>query len=80
MRILTPADVSAGLPAAAAAAALLGKAGAAALLVLLFLAVTSACSAELIATSSLFTYDVYVVCISEILFVSITEFKDDLYS
>ncbi|TFK34666.1 urea transporter [Crucibulum laeve] len=59
MKILTPADVSAGLPAAAAAAALLGKAGAAALLVLLFLAVTSACSAELIAVSSLLTYDVY---------------------
>lgn len=60
MRILTPADVSAGLPAAAAAAALLGKGGAAALLILIFLAVTSACSAELIATSSLLTYDVYV--------------------
>ena len=59
MKVLTPADVSAGLPAAAAAAALLGKAGAAALLVLLFLAVTSACSAELIAVSSLLTYDVY---------------------
>ncbi|KAJ3510462.1 hypothetical protein NLJ89_g4658 [Agrocybe chaxingu] len=59
MKVLTPADVSAGLPAAAAAAALLGKAGAAALLVLLFLAVTSACSAELIAVSSILTYDVY---------------------
>jgi hypothetical protein len=43
MKVLGPADVSAGLPAAAAAAALLGKAGAAAILVLLFLAVTSAC-------------------------------------
>lgn len=59
MAVLTPADVSAGLPASAAAAALLGQAGAAALLVLLFLAVTSACSAELIAVSSLLTYDVY---------------------
>jgi hypothetical protein len=59
MIVLTPADVSAGLPAAAAAAALLGKAGAAALLVLLFLAVTSACSAELIAVSSILTYDIY---------------------
>ncbi|KAJ7621021.1 urea transporter [Roridomyces roridus] len=59
MAILSPADVSAGLPAAAAASALLGKAGAAALLVLLFLAVTSATSAELIAVSSLLTYDVY---------------------
>ncbi|PPQ69730.1 hypothetical protein CVT24_001316 [Panaeolus cyanescens] len=64
MKVLTPADVSAGLPAAAAAAALLGKTGAAALLVLLFLAVTSACSAELIATSSLFTYDIYVAYIN----------------
>ncbi|KAF9479193.1 urea transporter [Pholiota conissans] len=59
MKVLSPADVSAGLPAAAAAAALLGKGGAAALLVLLFLAVTSACSAELIAVSSLLTYDIY---------------------
>ncbi|KAF8811119.1 urea transporter [Phlegmacium glaucopus] len=59
MRVLSAADVSAGLPAAAAAAALLGKAGAVALLVLLFLAVTSACSAELIAVSSILTYDVY---------------------
>ncbi|KAJ3517073.1 hypothetical protein NLJ89_g741 [Agrocybe chaxingu] len=59
MKVLTPADVSAGLPAAAAAAALLGKAGAAALLVLLFLAVTSASSAELIAVSTILTYDVY---------------------
>ncbi|KAK0450295.1 urea transporter [Desarmillaria tabescens] len=59
MKVLTAADVSAGLPAAAAASALLGKSGAAALLVLLFLAVTSATSAELIAVSSLLTYDVY---------------------
>lgn len=59
MRSLTPADVSAGLPAAAAASALLGKAGAAILLVLLFLAVTSASSAELIAVSSILTYDIY---------------------
>lgn len=41
MKALTPADVSAGLPAPAAAAALLGKSGAAAMLILLFLAVTS---------------------------------------
>ncbi|KAF8057401.1 urea transporter [Lyophyllum atratum] len=59
MRVLLPADVSAGLPAPAAAAALLGKAGAAAMLVLLFLAVTSATSAELIAVSSILTYDIY---------------------
>jgi len=59
MKILSDADVSAGLPAPAAAAALLGKGGAAAMLVLLFLAVTSATSAELIAVSSIMTYDVY---------------------
>ena len=59
MRTLSPDDVSAGLPAPAAAAALLGKGGAAALLVVLFLAVTSATSAELIAVSSIATYDVY---------------------
>ncbi|KLO15220.1 urea transporter [Schizopora paradoxa] len=59
MRVLSPADVSAGLPAPSAAAALLGQSGAAAMLVLLFLAVTSATSAELIAVSSILTYDVY---------------------
>lgn len=61
MRVLTPEDVSAGLPAPSAAAALLGQSGAAAILVLLFLAVTSATSAELIAVSSILTYDVYKV-------------------
>lgn len=59
MRTLSPADISAGLPAPSAAAALLGKSGAAIMLVLLFLAVTSATSAELIAVSSILTYDVY---------------------
>lgn len=59
MRHLSPDDVSAGLPAPSAAAALLGKSGAAIMLVLLFLAVTSATSAELIAVSSILTYDVY---------------------
>ncbi|TCD67621.1 hypothetical protein EIP91_012186 [Steccherinum ochraceum] len=59
MRVLSANDVSAGLPASAAAAALLGKGGAAILLVVLFLAVTSATSAELIAVSSILTYDVY---------------------
>lgn len=61
MRILSAADVSAGLPAPSAAAALLGKGGATAMLILLFLAVTSAASAELIAVSSILTYDVYKV-------------------
>ncbi|KAI0686454.1 urea transporter [Cytidiella melzeri] len=59
MRVLSPEDVSAGLPAPSAASALLGQGGAAALLVVLFLAVTSATSAELIAVSSILTFDVY---------------------
>lgn len=59
MMVLTPEDVSAGLPASAAASALLGQSGAAALLIVLFLAVTSATSAELIAVSAILTYDVY---------------------
>jgi len=57
---LSQAAISEGLPASLAAATLLGQSGAAALLVLLFLAVTSATSAELIAVSSILTYDVYV--------------------
>ena len=57
---LSDEDISAGLPASVAAAVLLGKSGAAALLILLFLAVTSATSAEMIAVSSILTYDVYV--------------------
>ena len=61
MRVLLPADVGAGLPAPSAAAALLGKSGAAAVLIVLFLAVTSATSAELIAVSSILTYDIYKV-------------------
>lgn len=61
MKTLSPADVSAGLPAPSAASALLGKSGAAVMLVLLFLAVTSATSAELIAVSSIVTYDIYKV-------------------
>ncbi|KAF8505220.1 urea transporter [Gautieria morchelliformis] len=59
MRVLSADDVSAGLPASAAAAALLGKSGAAALLIVLFLAVTSATAAELIAVSAILTFDVY---------------------
>jgi Na+/proline symporter len=56
---MSPEDVSAGLVLPASAVALLGKGGAAAALVLVFMAVTSAMSAELIAVSSLWTYDVY---------------------
>jgi Na+/proline symporter len=52
-------EISSGLAAPYAAIALLGKNGAAALLIVLFMAVTSCASAELIATSSLLTFDVY---------------------
>ena len=53
------ADVTAGLVLPNAAVALLGKGGAASSLLLIFMAVTSAMSAELIAVSSIFTYDIY---------------------
>ncbi|OWB71426.1 hypothetical protein B5S31_g1114 [[Candida] boidinii] len=56
---LTSDQVSAGLVLPNAAVALLGKGGAGATLVLVFMAVTSAMSAELIAVSSIFTYDIY---------------------
>ncbi|TDZ32649.1 putative urea active transporter 1 [Colletotrichum spinosum] len=56
---MTEAEVSAGLALPYAAVALLGKGGAAATLVMMFMAVTSASSAELIAVSSIATYDVY---------------------
>lgn len=53
------ADVSAGLVLPYTAVALLGKGGAVAALIMVFTAVTSATSSELIAVSSIFTYDVY---------------------
>jgi hypothetical protein len=56
---MTDADVSAGLVLPNAAVALLGKGGAGASFLLVFMAVTSAMSAELIAVSSIFTYDIY---------------------
>lgn len=56
---MNPADVSAGLAAVNAAVAIFGSGGAVAVLILIFMAVTSAASAELIAVSSLLTYDVY---------------------
>jgi Na+/proline symporter len=55
----TSSEISSGLAAAYAASALLGQGGAVALLVVLFMAVTSCASAELIAVSSLLTFDVY---------------------
>ena len=56
---MADADVSAGLVMPNAAVALLGKGGAAAVLLLVFMAVTSASSAEYIAVSSIWTYDIY---------------------
>jgi Na+/proline symporter len=56
---MAAADVSAGLVLPNAAVAMLGTGGAAATLLLIFMAVTSAMSAELIAVSSIFTYDIY---------------------
>ncbi|RLV85672.1 Urea active transporter [Meyerozyma sp. JA9] len=56
---MTPAEVSAGLVLPNAAVAMLGKGGAVCSLLMVFMACTSAMSAELIAISSVFTYDVY---------------------
>ncbi|KAI9066782.1 Na+/solute symporter [Trametes sanguinea] len=56
---LSPSQTSAGLAAPAAAAVVMGKGGAIAILLVVFMAVTSAVSSELIAVSSLFTYDLY---------------------
>ncbi|QSZ37623.1 hypothetical protein DSL72_008722 [Monilinia vaccinii-corymbosi] len=53
------ADVSAGLVLPYAAVAILGSGGAVCTLLIVFMAVTSASSAELIAVSSIFTYDIY---------------------
>ena len=56
---LTPEEVQLGLTVPAAASVLMGEVGAVLVLTMLFMAVTSAGSAELIAVSSLITYDVY---------------------
>ena len=56
---MTEAEISSGLVLPYAAVALLGKGGAAATLLIVFMAVTSATSSELIAVSSIFTYDLY---------------------
>ncbi|EIN11216.1 solute symporter family transporter [Punctularia strigosozonata HHB-11173 SS5] len=58
---LSASQASAGLAAPAAAAVLMGKGGAVAILLVVFMAVTSAASAELIAVSSIFSYDLYRV-------------------
>ncbi len=56
---LTPEQISMGLVAPSAATSALGEIGAILILTILFTAVTAAGSAELIAVSSLVTYDVY---------------------
>ncbi|KAI1150353.1 Na+/solute symporter [Nemania diffusa] len=56
---MTEDEISSGLVLPYAAVALLGKGGAAATLLIVFFAVTSALSSELIAVSSIFTYDLY---------------------
>ncbi|KAI0736599.1 Sodium:solute symporter family-domain-containing protein [Fomitopsis betulina] len=61
---LTSGEIDAGLAAPAGVVALLGKGGAVAMLVLLFMAVTSAASSEMIATSSILTFDLYQIHIN----------------
>ncbi|KAJ7468088.1 solute symporter family transporter [Mycena latifolia] len=56
---MSPSQITAGLASPFAASALLGKGGAVALLIVLFMAVTSCASAELIAVSSILTFDIY---------------------
>ena len=56
---MTESQITAGLASPFAANALLGKGGAVALLIVLFMAVTSCASAELIAVSSILTFDIY---------------------
>lgn len=56
---MTESQISSGLAACFGAQALLGTSGAIALLITLFMAVTSSCSAQLIAVSSILTFDVY---------------------
>lgn len=56
---LTESEASRGLVPPATAIALMGKGGSILLLTMLFMAVTSAGSSELIAVSSLCTYDIY---------------------
>ncbi|KIJ68206.1 hypothetical protein HYDPIDRAFT_124416 [Hydnomerulius pinastri MD-312] len=58
---LTTAEIDAGLSAPAGVVTLLGSGGAAAMLILLFMAVTSAASSEMIATSSILTFDLYQI-------------------
>lgn len=56
---MSESQITAGLSSPYAAIALLGRGGAVALLIVLFMAVTSCASAELIAVSSILTFDIY---------------------
>lgn len=56
---LSPQQISSGLVAPFTASHLLGDVGAILILTMLFTAVTSAGSAELVAVSSILTYDIY---------------------
>lgn len=56
---MLPADVTAGLVLPYASIGLLGHSGAVCTLIMIFMAVTSAFSAQLIAVSSIVTYDIY---------------------
>ncbi|SAM83714.1 probable DUR3-Urea permease [Ustilago bromivora] len=59
MPALSADDITAGLSAPAAGVALAGTGGAVAVLIILFLAVTSASSAQQVAVASVLTFDVY---------------------
>ncbi|KAJ1021316.1 hypothetical protein NDA18_005555 [Ustilago nuda] len=59
MPALSADDITAGLSAPAAGIALAGRGGAVAILIILFLAVTSASSAQQVAVASVLTFDVY---------------------
>ena len=56
---MSQSEISSGLASSYAATALLGKGGSVALLIVLFMAVTSCASAELIAVSSILTFDIF---------------------
>ncbi|CEL11813.1 hypothetical protein ASPCAL14909 [Aspergillus calidoustus] len=58
-RRMTEAEVSGGLVLPYAASAVAGKGGAAAILLILFMACTSVASAQLIAVSSIVSFDIY---------------------
>ena len=56
---MSQSEISSGLASSYAATALLGQGGSVALLIVLFMAVTSCASAELIAVSSILTFDIF---------------------